>query len=63
VEVKKKLNVALENFLAPIRDRRAQYEANPKIVDEIIAAGNAKVAPISQETVRMAREAMGLGKT
>ena len=61
VEVKKKLNVALENFLAPIRERRAKYETNPKIVDEILAAGAAKVRPISEETVRMAREAMGLG--
>jgi len=61
VEVKKKLNVALENFLAPIRERRAKYAANPRIVDEILAAGAAKVRPISEETVRMARDAMGLG--
>lgn len=61
VEVKKKLDVALENFLAPIRERRAQYESTPKIVDEILAAGAAKVRPISEETVRMARDAMGLG--
>lgn len=62
VEVKKKLNIALENFLGPIRERRAKYEANPKIVDEILAAGAAKVRPISEETVRMAKDAMGLGK-
>ncbi len=62
VEVKKKLNVALENFLAPIRERRAKYETKPKMIDEILAAGAAKVCPISEETVRMAREAMGLGK-
>ena len=62
VEVKKKLNVALENFLAPIRERRAGYEAKPGVVDEILAAGAAKVRPISEETVRMAREAMRLGK-
>ncbi|MGB8647013.1 MAG: tryptophan--tRNA ligase [Anaerolineae bacterium] len=60
VEVKKKLNVALQNFLAPIRERRVYYEARPRIVDEIIAAGAAKVKPISEETVRMAREAMGM---
>ncbi len=61
VEVKKKLNAALENFLAPIRERRAKYESKPKVVDEILAAGAAKVRPISEETVRMARDAMGLG--
>ena len=60
VEVKKKLNIALQNFLAPIRERRAQYDAKPGLIDEIIAAGAAKVRPISAETVRMAREAMGL---
>jgi tryptophanyl-tRNA synthetase len=62
VEVKKKLNIALQNFLAPIRERRAHYDAKPGLIDEIIAAGAAKVRPISAETVRMAREAMGLSK-
>jgi tryptophanyl-tRNA synthetase len=60
VEVKKKLYAALENFLAPQRERRARYAANPNITNEILAAGAAKVRPISEETVRMAREAMGL---
>lgn len=60
VEVKKKLNVALQNFLAPIRERRAFYEAKPNLVDDILATGAAKVRPISLETVRLAREAMGL---
>jgi tryptophanyl-tRNA synthetase len=63
VEVKKKLAAALNAFLDPIRERRAYYAARPKQVDEIIAAGLAKVRPISQETVDAAREAMGLGKT
>lgn len=48
VEVKKKLNIALQNFLAPIRERRAHYEAKPGVIDEIIAAGAAKVRPISK---------------
>ncbi len=62
VEVKKKLNAALENFLAPIRERREYFQVRPHIVDEILAAGAAKVRPISQETVEMAREAMGLSR-
>jgi tryptophanyl-tRNA synthetase len=62
VEVKKKLAVALNAFLDPIRERRAYYAARPKLVDEILAAGIAKVRPISQQTVDDAREAMGLGK-
>lgn len=62
VEVKKKLIVALNDFLEPIRARRAYYAARPNVVDEILSAGAAKVRPISQETVNAAREAMGLGR-
>lgn len=62
VEVKKKLNVALQNFLDPIRERRAKYEAQPKLIDEVLDAGAAKIRPISEETVRLAREAMGLAR-
>lgn len=60
VEVKKKLNSALQNFLAPIRERRAHYDAQPGLIAEVLEAGYAKVAPISAETVRLARDAMGL---
>ncbi|MDE3089751.1 MAG: tryptophan--tRNA ligase [Chloroflexota bacterium] len=63
VEVKKKLVVALNHFLEPIRARRAYYAARPERIEEILAAGTAQVRPISQETVSAAREAMGLGRT
>jgi tryptophanyl-tRNA synthetase len=63
VEVKKRLNAALQQFLAPIRERRKYYEARPGVVDEILAAGAAKVRPISEETVALAREAMGLSRS
>ncbi len=60
VEVKRKLFTALENFLAPIRERRAHYEANPRLVDEIIAAGNERTRAVARETIHMVEEAMGL---
>lgn len=60
VEVKRKLFLALENFLAPIRERRARYEANPRLVDEIIAAGNERTRAVARETIQMVEEAMGL---
>ena len=63
VEVKKKLALALNNFLEPIRERRARYGARPGLVDEILAGGAAKVRPISQETLNAARDAMGLGRS
>lgn len=62
VEVKNKLNAALQTLLEPIRERRNYYATRPHLVDEILAAGAAKVKPISEETVRMAREAMGFSR-
>lgn len=62
VEVKKKLAKAVNAFLDPIRERRAYYAARPQLLDEILAAGLAKVRPISQKTLDDARDAMGLGK-
>jgi tryptophanyl-tRNA synthetase len=62
VEVKKKLAKAVNAFLDPIRERRTYYASRPHQVDEILAAGLAKVRPISQKTLDDAREAMGLGK-
>ncbi len=63
VEVKRKLAKALNEFLEPVRERRARYMAKPNFVDEVIAAGAAKVTPISKETLGMARDAMGLGRS
>jgi tryptophanyl-tRNA synthetase len=60
VEVKRKLIVALENFLAPIRERRAAAEARPGLVDEIIVEGSRKTRVEADETIGLAREAMGL---
>lgn len=61
VEVKKKLLTAIEAFLEPIRERRTRYEANPALVDEIIAAGNERTRAVARETVMMMEAAMGMG--
>ena len=60
VEVKTKLALALNNFLDPLRERRAQFEARPKLIDEIIAAGNERMRVEARETMRLVRDAMGL---
>jgi tryptophanyl-tRNA synthetase len=60
VEVKRKLHAALESFLAPIRSRRAEYEAKPGLVDEIIVEGSKKARFEAQETIKLVREAMGM---
>ena len=60
VEVKRKLATAINNFLDPIRERRAQYEARPGLVEEILAAGNARMRAAAEETIYMVEEAMGM---
>jgi tryptophanyl-tRNA synthetase len=60
VEVKQKLNAALNNFLEPIRERRAHFESQPGLLDDIIAEGSRKARAEARETLRMAKDAMGL---
>jgi tryptophanyl-tRNA synthetase len=60
VEVKKKLAAAINNFLEPIRARRAELERNPRIVEEVLMAGSERARGEADETLRMIKEAMGL---
>ena len=60
VEVKRRLINALGRFLTPIRDRRSEYERRPGLVDEVIEAGSRRARQEATETLRLAREAMGL---
>jgi tryptophanyl-tRNA synthetase len=60
VEVKRKLATAINNFLEPVRERRAQYAAQPGIIDEILHTGNARMSTIAKETIDMVENAMGL---
>jgi tryptophanyl-tRNA synthetase len=60
VEVKQKLVAALNRFLDPIRDRRAEYERQPGVLEEILAEGSRKARLEARETLRLAKEAMGL---
>src|SRR5438874_6788736 len=60
VEVKRSLVAALERFLQPIRERRAELEAKPKLVDEILAAGSERARREAAQTLHEVREAMRL---
>jgi tryptophanyl-tRNA synthetase len=60
VEVKQKLFAALDAFIAPIRDRRAEYEVRPDIVTDILHAGNDTMRAIARDTMARVREAMGI---
>ena len=60
VEVKRKLARAINEFLAPMRERRAQYESRPGLVDDILVDGIRRVRGTAQETMDMVYDAMGL---
>ena len=60
VEVKRKLAKAINDFLEPIRERRAHFEARAGEIDDIIAAGNARMRAEARETMHIVKEAMGL---
>jgi tryptophanyl-tRNA synthetase len=60
VEVKENLARAINGFLDPVRERRAHYAAQPRLVEEILASGIQRMRKESDETMRLAREAMGM---
>lgn len=59
VEVKEKLVIAINNFLEPIRTKRAEFENNPELIDQILLEGTAKARAEAQETLKLVKEAMG----
>jgi len=60
VEVKRRLLAALEGFLAPIRERRAELAARRGLVDEILAAGSERARHEAAATLHEVRQAMRL---
>lgn len=60
VEVKKKLSVALNRFLTPIRERRSVIEQQKGRVEEIIRTGSSRAQQEAQKTLRLAKHAMKL---
>jgi tryptophanyl-tRNA synthetase len=61
VEVKAKLAKALNAFLDPFRERRAHYMTRPLLLQDVIANGIRHMQVEAKETMRLAREAAGLG--
>jgi tryptophanyl-tRNA synthetase len=60
VEVKEKLNLALNAFLDPIRERREQYATRSGYVERVIYEGTREASEIAEETLLMMKKAMGL---
>lgn len=58
IEVKKYLVKVLNNFLDPIRKRRAEYEKQPELVDRILKEGTEKARIEAQATLKAVKSAM-----
>ncbi len=60
VEVKEKLIVSLNAFLDPIRERRAKYESQSGLADEVVYDGTMRMREEARATLAIALKAMGL---
>jgi tryptophanyl-tRNA synthetase len=60
VEVKRRLAAALNEYLAPIRARRAAFAARPDDVVDILRAGTQRAQALTDQTLAEAQEKMGL---
>ncbi len=60
VEVKRKLAAALNHFLAPIRERRAELAKQPDLIERTIREGSARAREEAAETLRRMKHAMKL---
>lgn len=60
VEVKEKLAQAINQFLQPIRERRAHFEQRQDLIEAILQAGIQRMLAESEETISLVRQAIGL---
>lgn len=60
VTLKKRLIEVLENFIAPIRQRRLDIEKNKDYVVEVLKAGTAHTREVAAHTMQQVRHAMKL---
>ncbi len=60
VEVKRKLAIAINQVLDPIRERRADYEQQHGLIADILHQGNQRMQSEAHHTLSLVREAMGI---
>jgi len=58
VDCKHRLAAALNEMLDPIREKRAYYDAHPKIVDDILRAGTQRAVEVGAQTLAEVKVAM-----
>lgn len=61
VDCKKKLAAGVIEHFAPLRERRAGFESNPKALDEIIDTGCRRARRAAADTLAAVHDAMGIG--
>jgi len=57
-QCKEKLMNSLNTFLAPIREKRAELEANPNLIDEILDKGAEKARIVAERNIQKIKDAM-----
>ena len=60
VEVKHRLVEVLNEYLAPLRERRAEFISQPKMLLEVLFSGTVKAKFIAQQTLEETHQKMGL---
>ena len=60
VQCKKQLANNIIEFLEPMREKRAYYEAHPEIIDKVLKDGTAKARLEAQKTMKKIKKAMKL---
>jgi tryptophanyl-tRNA synthetase len=58
VEVKDRLVIVLNEFLSPIRERRAYFESHPDDVKDALLSGTRREKKLAEATMQEVREAM-----
>jgi tryptophanyl-tRNA synthetase len=59
-EFKKRLFEVIWESFAPMRQRRAELEADPGYVDQVLAHGASRAQAVAQQTMAKVRRAVGL---
>lgn len=60
VECKRNLADRLVAALKPIREKRAELERNPQLIDDILQSGKERAQAVAARTLEEVREAMGI---
>ncbi|MDR2391851.1 MAG: tryptophan--tRNA ligase [Planctomycetota bacterium] len=60
VEIKDALALAINRFLAPMRERYCRYQEDPGFVDQAIIDGTERMRAAAADTMRTVRSAMGI---